>query len=722
MRKLRNFLAAMILMLAALTMSGCKAGSSIDTTLTVNQDMSGSRVMKIAIDDSVVQENFSGTMEQLQELVKTTCPADLSWSYDDSEGVKTFTFVMNFTGIDDYKTKVSNLLGGERQITMEAPDSIWVNGVNIQEDFTSQDLMDWLKTAVVEAGFVTSENAGQVFSMGSTEVVYNGESRSSGNYVNVNTISYLKLNSVKLFIEVLDMSSYHVSLRFEVPESSMSAKGDEIRAYIQSVAPADSEQKEETLSDGGVAFVIGKQFIDQAGLVSFCQSVFGGENASFTEVEDGKAGTPFEFVQCNEMKINLSNYVSSQGYGTDFYVLMKTPSGYSSTVNGNAGYDYDATNYPGYKLMESCGMYGDERTFVLKVMKSFAVSQLDVETTQKMGSKWKRATTFVLAEVPKDEELALMVSRFEERVGKVQEETEETPEQSETVESGEATEASESTAESEEKKEPEYSVKIESEKKDGASIVITQTGQDYELNRSAALLFGGSWELTCAEEKGFAKVKKDKVVVDKVDYSRVLSSLPENFVMNYELKLAGINSFEYTNVSDDYLKEQTGGSLEAAFTDTNAKVEWVGTSTDLLAVLFWVLIAAGCVMLVIGVLKSGVFAFTKKEPVTAPELSPVPDAEVSQPVLTGTPQSPTETAATTEAASTVETNAENTSTVETDAENAPAQTAPEEAKPATETAEPVSAAKPAFCEECGAPLPEEGLFCEKCGAKIKRGE
>ena len=480
MRKLRNLLAALILMLAALAMSGCKAGSSIDTTLAVNKDLSGSRVMKIAIDDSVFQENFTGTIEDLQELVKTACPADLSWSYDDSEEIKTFTFVLNFTGLDDYQTKVSNLLGGEHEITMEAPDSIWVNGVSIREDFTSQELMEWLKTAVVEAGFVTSDNAGKVFSMGNTEVVFNGESRAAGNYVNVNTISYLKLNNVKLFVEVLDLSSYHVSLRFEVPESSMSVKGEEIRAYIQSVAPADSEQKEEALSDGGAAFVIGKQFIDQAGLESFCRSVFGEENASIAKADEGTADTPFEFVQCNEMKINLSNYVSRQGYGTDFYVLMKTPSGYSATVNGYGGHDYDATNYPGYRLMDSCGMYGDERSFVLRVKKTFLVSELDVETTQKMGSKWKRVSTFSLAEIPKDEELALMVSRFEERIGLEQKEAEETPEQSETAESGEAAETEQSTAESEEKK--EYSVKIESKVKDGAFIVITQTGKDYEFN------------------------------------------------------------------------------------------------------------------------------------------------------------------------------------------------------------------------------------------------
>lgn len=680
MRKLRNLLAAMILLLAALAMSGCKAGSSIDTTLAVNKDMSGSRVMKIAIDDSVFQENFTGTIEELQELVKTACPADLTWSYDDSEEVKTFTFVLNFTGLDDYQTKVSNLLGGEREITMEAPDSIWVNGVNIREDFTSQDLMEWLKTAVVEAGFVSSDNASKVFSMGNTEVVFDGESRSAGNYVNVNTISYLRLDSTKLFIEVLDLGSYHVSLRFEVPESSMSAKGDEIRAYIRSAVPADSEQKEETLSDGGVAFIVGKQFIDRAGLENFCQSVFGVENASITEVEESSSLTPFDFVKNCELKLNMANYVSPQGYSTDFYLLMKTPSGYNSTVDGYAGYDYDETNYPGYRLMERRGMYGEESSFGLRVKKTFLVSGLDVETTQKMGSKWKRVTTLSLAEIPKDEELALMVSRFEERIGMEQKKTEEAPKQSETVGSDEAAETVETTEESE-KNEPDYSVKIESKVKDGASIVITQTGKDYELNRSSALVFGGNWNLTYADEKGFAKVKKDKVVVDKVDYSQLISSLPENFVMNYRLKLAGINSFEYTNVSDSYLKEQPGSSLEAAFTEPNAKVEWVGTSTDLLAVLFWVLIVAGCLMVVIGVLKSGIIVIAKAPAVKAPDFAAVPDDTVQSPVLTVTPEV------------------------------------------SAETAEPETIGKkPAFCEECGAPLPAEGMFCEKCGTKIKREE
>lgn len=701
MKKLRSILAALILMLAALAMSGCKAGSSIDTILSVEEDMSGSRVMKIAIDDSVFQQYFTGTIEDLQELVKTTCPSDLSWTYADSEGVKAFTFVLNFTDVDDYRTKISNILGGEKEIVMEAPDSIWASGVNIREDFTSQDLMEWLKNAVVEGGFVSSDNASQIFSIGGTEVVYKGESRISGNHVDVNTISYLRLNNVKLFVEALDLSSYHVSVRFEVPEGSMSAKGEEIRAYIQSVAPADSEQKEETLSDGGTAFSIGKQFIDRAGLESFCQSVFGAENASVSDAGEALEDNPFEFVQCSNLKVCLANYVSHEGYGTDFYLLVKVPSGYFVAD----GYVYDETNYPGFMLLERYGTYGDEKTHEIRIRKTFAVNQLDVETTEKMGDKWKRVTTFTLTETPKEEELSEMVRRFEKRVG-IEEKAEESTEQPETAESTEVTEVSTEADQSEEKK-PEY--KVEVEKKDGNVIIITQTGKDYELNETGALLYGGNWNMTSAEENGFAKVKKSKAIVDQVDYSRLVTSLPENFVMNYRLKLAGLNSFEYTNVGEELLKEEPGNRLEATFKNTSAKVEWVGTSTDLLAVLFWVLIVAGCVMMLIGVLKSGLFVLAKAAPTA--ELTPVPEGAMTQ----------TETGAIESSASSVETIATTAESEKTEEAN-PESEKTEETKPVeTEAVEKdLPETKPVFCEKCGALLPAEGKFCEKCGAVIQR--
>ena len=77
--------------LVAAFLAACSAGSTVDTTLTINNDLSGSRVMELVIDQSVFDENFTGTIEELNETITETCPADLAWVYDDSTGIKTYT-------------------------------------------------------------------------------------------------------------------------------------------------------------------------------------------------------------------------------------------------------------------------------------------------------------------------------------------------------------------------------------------------------------------------------------------------------------------------------------------------------------------------------------------------------------------------------------------------------------------------------------------------------
>ena len=61
-------------------MTGCSAGSTIDTTLVINGDLSGARQMNITISDSVFQEYFTGNIEDFNALMDGACPEGMTWN------------------------------------------------------------------------------------------------------------------------------------------------------------------------------------------------------------------------------------------------------------------------------------------------------------------------------------------------------------------------------------------------------------------------------------------------------------------------------------------------------------------------------------------------------------------------------------------------------------------------------------------------------------------
>ena len=56
--------------LVAAFLAACSAGSTVDTTLTINNDLSGSRVMELVIDQSVFDENFPSANVKLKNSEK----------------------------------------------------------------------------------------------------------------------------------------------------------------------------------------------------------------------------------------------------------------------------------------------------------------------------------------------------------------------------------------------------------------------------------------------------------------------------------------------------------------------------------------------------------------------------------------------------------------------------------------------------------------------------
>ena len=241
MKKFRRYVSLFVMaLLSCLLLTGCSAGSTINTTLTINNDLSGTRVMEVAIDDSVFSESFTGTMQDLNAVIESNCPAELTYTYSEDTGIKTYRFELGFSSVEDYQSKVNTLLGEGYTVSVQKSDSIWATGVYVNEDFTSEMLLAWLETALVDGGYVSSSDQGNIFGMGTTDVVFGSETYSTYDCISIDEIEYQNIDSIDILMEAVDIDSYNPAVYFNIPSSSMTAKGAEIEEFFKTVTPANA--------------------------------------------------------------------------------------------------------------------------------------------------------------------------------------------------------------------------------------------------------------------------------------------------------------------------------------------------------------------------------------------------------------------------------------------------------------------------------------------------
>lgn len=157
---------AVFLAVLALIMSAC--GAKVETNLGLENSEKGSRTITVSFSLKDNKDYLKGDVNALDASIKKHKPQEL-----DYEGIRTegdnaqATFKVNFNSVDEYRTKVSAILRAssfdkEPQILISNSKDGLVQGVEVSENFTSQDLIKWLPEALVTDGLVEAKRKDNV--------------------------------------------------------------------------------------------------------------------------------------------------------------------------------------------------------------------------------------------------------------------------------------------------------------------------------------------------------------------------------------------------------------------------------------------------------------------------------------------------------------------------------------------------------------------------------
>ena len=679
--------------LMMLVLAGCNAGSTVDTTLVLEKDLSGVRQMTIVIDDSVFSQYFNGTIEDINALMSTSCPQELTWNYSEAGGTKQYVFELAFSSLGDYKEKVAAILGYEPEITISTPDSVWASGISVTENFKDTDLLQWMRDMLVDNGFVDSSNAGNIFSSGTLNVSYNDSTyRSNSSSINVSEVEYVALDDIHILTDINGWNNYSRRVVFRIPSHSMELKGDAIKEYLNGLVPADAKS-EWGEDEGETIFTVSVSNVTAEKLASFDLTVFDSENASVVRTDVSENFSPFTFGEYLIETLDLRKFATGEYWAQIHYTYqVRAAISYTATQSydglrpGSEG--TESALFSGYKVLVDsyANDYDESEEFHVLTQRSYSVKEMDVETDQGWGSKWERTIHFVFETVPSEDDINAIVTRMEALAG---------------------IGGADSDAESSQAAEVKIS---QNTKEDVFTLTVEQKGSLEEIKISSGQIFGYEGELAYARDREFWKVKRQEAFTESISFGNLLDNVSSDFKINYTADMGMLSSMQYCS-SDT--AEMDGSKLKVTFNSTRVNVTYVGTEINLLAILFWVFIAVGVICLCVFILKLVMFISKSKPAAPKPTAQAAPVAEAVPTAQTAPVAEAAQESQAVQAIPTVQAPVQTVSQEEEQKTEQPVQSEEQEA----EQPEPASSSR--FCEKCGAPREPGAKFCEKCGARFE---
>lgn len=253
MKNLRKWLILGVFVLILSVCAGC--GATVDTEMTVDADFSGSRVitLTIATDDL---EYITGGFAALDTVVKDNLPEQLTYASADVTDGKAMTFTLAFTDVEDYRTKVAALIAAGTtqeekddndvlvpEVVYDRNESVFKKGVLFEENFTSVDLLDWLREALRTTGIVTESESYWYETGTNTLKLEEWEDSTSGSF-SLNDQDNSCLSSCEVTTEVSIDNQFVRTIVFTADSDTVQELADKdciLKDYFAALAPEGCE-------------------------------------------------------------------------------------------------------------------------------------------------------------------------------------------------------------------------------------------------------------------------------------------------------------------------------------------------------------------------------------------------------------------------------------------------------------------------------------------------
>ena len=290
------------LLFSLLLLCGC--GVNLTSTVKLNKDFSGTRVMsctfffprffivisreakKILINSS---KNPARMLLLILHLLLTETIRILS----------IFVFLLLMI----IRRKFVIFLNFSPEITYEYGDSPFVSGLIYKENFTSKDLMTWLYTALYEGKYIDKDSSSDLWDLKSTEISFLGTTYETKDKINIDEMAYVPLSSIHIDTKTKKSGKLARVIEFDLPQQTLDQNAGKIRSYF-----AGNDITWENTSDGKTLCISfdANNFSD---LAQKTRTVLHSKNSFGTYSSTCSKDNPFTLKINYEESLDLSHFI-----------------------------------------------------------------------------------------------------------------------------------------------------------------------------------------------------------------------------------------------------------------------------------------------------------------------------------------------------------------------------------------------------------------------------
>lgn len=301
--KKRCFLAAFLLSLTFLW--GC--GIELTSSVKLNKNFSGTRTMSCTFSTNDFTRFFQGTEEDLDQVMKDSCPSQLHYQKSAKDGQKIYTFTLAFSSLKDYEEKTEAILNFAPEITYQYGDSPFVQGFIYKENFSSKDLMAWLYTALYEKKYVDQQSVDELWDLKKTTISFLGKTYETEDKISIDEMQYAELSSIKMYTKTSKNGQLTRKIDFYIPKKTLDQNSGKIQSYFSNRKTTWSNWK------SGKILTISFSEDNFTDLAAKTREILDSKQWFGTYHVSCKSGSPFDFDFDYKESMDFSNFVQKNG-------------------------------------------------------------------------------------------------------------------------------------------------------------------------------------------------------------------------------------------------------------------------------------------------------------------------------------------------------------------------------------------------------------------------
>lgn len=238
--------AGTVLLLALIICFTAACGADISTKLTVDDSFNGTREITAVIDIDDITK-VTGGAAALEQVIKESKPADMDYTVKNNGGNTVITFTIKFSGLEEYRTKINNIIDAGRaedselvpEVVFETGKTYFKEGFRLSENFTSVDLLNWYINALEESGII-SESQGNWYEIGENKIVFSGKEYSSGSRLEADEQIKRCLSGINVTTTVTTAGDFERVIEFTSDndtEEELEKAGCVLEEYLKNLCP-----------------------------------------------------------------------------------------------------------------------------------------------------------------------------------------------------------------------------------------------------------------------------------------------------------------------------------------------------------------------------------------------------------------------------------------------------------------------------------------------------